>query len=80
MNTIQEKNRDFSQQQSTRELFISWIGPSLDQADNLIKEAISAHWGAGKPAHFVARKIGDYTASKAIYSKVEAHKKLDFHL
>ena len=37
-----------------------------------------AHWGAGKPAHFVARKIGDYTVSNAIPSKAEAHKKSRF--
>ena len=72
------KIRDLSQQQSTRELFISWNGPFLDQADNLIKEAISAHWGAGKHAHCAARRIGDYTVSKAISSKVEAHKKSRF--
>ena len=64
------KNRDLSQQQSTRELFISWNGPFLHQPDNLIKEAMSTHWGAGKPAHLVARKIGDYTVSKAISQKI----------
>ena len=70
------KNRDLSQQHSTRTVYLLEWSIFLDKADKLIKEAISAHWAPGKPANFVTRKLGDYTLSKTTSSKVEAH----FHL